>query len=83
MVLSVAPSHDAGAALHAGRLTDGVPEATNLEVEDFSDARLLHALREAAGLPSREMIDRVSSRLIAFTVGAPQSDDITMVAIRR
>ncbi len=63
--------------------TDGVPEATNVEVEDFTDGRLLEVLREAATLPSREMIDTVNSRLMAFTAGAPQSDDITMMAIRR
>jgi sigma-B regulation protein RsbU (phosphoserine phosphatase) len=63
--------------------TDGVPEATNLEVEDFSDARLRHVLREAGALPSREMIDSVNSSVMAFTAGAPQSDDITMIAIRR
>jgi sigma-B regulation protein RsbU (phosphoserine phosphatase) len=63
--------------------TDGVPEATNLAVEDFTDERLLEVLREVAEFPSREMIDVVNSRLMAFTAGAPQSDDITMVAVRR
>ena len=63
--------------------TDGVPEATNLDVEDFSDERMLEVLREAAALPSREIIETVNSRLMAFTAGAPQSDDITMMAIRR
>jgi serine phosphatase RsbU (regulator of sigma subunit) len=63
--------------------TDGVPEATNLEMEDFSDGRLLEILREAAGLSSRQIIDSVSSRLMAFTAGAQQSDDITMVAVQR
>ena len=63
--------------------TDGVPEATNLAMEDFSDGRMLDVLHEAGALPSREMIDMVNSRLMAFTAGAPQSDDITMVAVRR
>ena len=63
--------------------TDGVPEAINLEVEDFTDKRMLEVLGEAAELPSHEIIDMVNSRLMAFTAGAPQSDDITMVAVRR
>lgn len=63
--------------------TDGVPEATNLDVEDFSNERMLEVLREAAALPSREIIETVNSHVMAFTAGAPQSDDITMVAIRR
>jgi sigma-B regulation protein RsbU (phosphoserine phosphatase) len=62
--------------------TDGVSEANNPESDDFSDERLVDVLRTAAALRSREMIDTVSSRLLAFTAGAPQSDDITMVAVR-
>lgn len=63
--------------------TDGVPEATNLEEEDFTDGRLLQVLRDAATLPSSAIIDMVNSHLMAFTAGAPQSDDITMVVVRR
>jgi serine phosphatase RsbU (regulator of sigma subunit) len=63
--------------------TDGVPEANNLEMEEFTDARLVEVLRGAAALPSREIIGMVNSRLMAFTAGAPQSDDITTVAVRR
>lgn len=62
--------------------TDGVPEATNSELEDFTDERLVDVLRETAALPSREVIDTVNSRLVAFSAGAPQSDDITMVGVR-
>jgi serine phosphatase RsbU (regulator of sigma subunit) len=63
--------------------TDGVPEANNSELEDFTYERLEDVLRDAAKLPSREIIDKVNSRLLAFTAGAPQSDDITMVSVRR
>jgi len=62
--------------------TDGVPEANNSELEDFSNERLVEVLRAAAALPSREVIDTVNSRLLGFTAGAPQSDDITMLAVR-
>jgi phosphoserine phosphatase RsbU/P len=62
--------------------TDGVPEANNSEMEDFTNKRLAEVLGAAAALPSHEMIDAVNSRLLAFTAGAPQSDDITMVAVR-
>jgi serine phosphatase RsbU (regulator of sigma subunit) len=43
----------------------------------------MEVLRAAAALSSREMIDTVNSRLLTFTAGAPQSDDIAMVAVRR
>jgi sigma-B regulation protein RsbU (phosphoserine phosphatase) len=63
--------------------TDGVPEANNSELEDFTNERLEEVLRDAATLPSRNVIDNVNSRLLAFTAGAPQYDDITMVSVRR
>jgi serine phosphatase RsbU (regulator of sigma subunit) len=63
--------------------TDGVPEANNSELEDFTNERLEEVLSDAAKLPCRDIIDSVNSRLLAFTAGAPQSDDITMVCVRR
>lgn len=63
--------------------TDGVPEANNLREEEFTNERVVKVLRDAPRLPSREIIDGVNARLLAFTAGAPQSDDITMVCVRR
>jgi sigma-B regulation protein RsbU (phosphoserine phosphatase) len=63
--------------------TDGVPEATNAALDDFSDERLMGVLRQARALPARDIIQAVTSRLLAFTAGAQQSDDITMLAVRR
>ncbi len=62
--------------------TDGVSEANNAVLDDFTDDRLVAVLREAIGLPSKEIIGRVTEQLLSFTAGAPQSDDITMVAVR-
>jgi serine phosphatase RsbU (regulator of sigma subunit) len=77
----------AGAHLDPGDgiflFTDGVPEANNAELEDFTDERLEEVLRGAAALPSRDVIGTVNAQLLAFTAGAPQSDDITMVVVRR
>jgi serine phosphatase RsbU (regulator of sigma subunit) len=63
--------------------TDGVSEATNTQMDDFGDDRLMHVLGEAAALSARTLIETVSTRLQAFCADAPQSDDITMVAVRR
>ena len=63
--------------------TDGVPEANNAQEEEFTNERVVDALRCATPLPSREIIDCMSGQLLAFTAGAPQSDDITMVCVRR
>src|SRR5208337_3816757 len=63
--------------------TDGVPEANNAALEEFTYERLAASLRDNLSLACREMIDRVTRELLAFTAGAPQSDDITMLSIRR
>lgn len=62
--------------------TDGVPEAINPDYEDFAEERLVASLHDTAAQPCRDVISTMSSRLLAFTAGAPQSDDITMLAVR-
>jgi sigma-B regulation protein RsbU (phosphoserine phosphatase) len=62
--------------------TDGVPEANNAALDDFTDERLTEVLRGATSLSCRDIVDRVTSEVLAFTDGAPQSDDITMLSIR-
>jgi serine phosphatase RsbU (regulator of sigma subunit) len=63
--------------------TDGVPEATNAALDDFTDERLTDVLGAATSLPCRDIVSRVTHEVLAFTAGAPQSDDITMLTIRR
>jgi len=63
--------------------TDGVPEAQNEAEDDFTDARLMATLRECSALGCRDLIGHVTREVTAFTGGAQQSDDITMLCIRR
>ena len=63
--------------------TDGVPEANDPREEEFTTRRVRDVLLEAAQLPSREIICKMNTQLLAFTAGAQQSDDITMVCVRR
>jgi serine phosphatase RsbU (regulator of sigma subunit) len=63
--------------------TDGVPEANNAADEEFTYERLAASLRDGASLGCREMIDHLTRDVLAFTADAPQSDDITMLCIRR
>jgi serine phosphatase RsbU (regulator of sigma subunit) len=62
--------------------TDGVTEANNAALDDFSDARLAEVIQSSTALSCVEMIESVSRQVAAFVAGAPQSDDITMVALR-
>jgi serine phosphatase RsbU (regulator of sigma subunit) len=63
--------------------TDGVTEAENRKEELFGSERLEQALLEARGEPARAVVEQVVARVSAFANGAPQSDDITCVAVVR
>lgn len=62
--------------------TDGVTEAMNPADELFSEERLLHTLMALSAKPIEEMIGGLTEELIFFAQGAPQSDDITMMALK-
>lgn len=74
------------AALEEGSLlvafTDGITEAMNAEGEEWGEHRLIEAIRAADGLPAGDMIRRILAYVDAFTAGAEQHDDMTLVVIR-
>jgi serine phosphatase RsbU (regulator of sigma subunit)/CHASE2 domain-containing sensor protein len=63
--------------------TDGVTEAEDPQSHQFETARLEQALLEARDQPARGVVEHVVKRVIEFAKGAPQSDDITCVAVVR
>jgi serine phosphatase RsbU (regulator of sigma subunit) len=63
--------------------TDGVPEAQNVAERDLTDDRLVEILGAGSTLSCQDLIGFVTREVSAFTQGAPQSDDITMLCIRR
>lgn len=62
--------------------TDGVTEAENDDVEMLGEDRLLACLDAHAGRSAVELVDAVFAAVNEFAAGAPQSDDITVLAIR-
>ena len=63
--------------------TDGVAEATDGANTLYGTERMLDALNAAPGRCPEELLAAVSSDIGRFVGGAPQFDDITMLAIRR
>ena len=49
----------------------------------FGMRRLEQTVLEMRGNPAREVVDHVITRVAEFAKGAPQSDDITCVAVVR
>ena len=62
--------------------TDGVIEARSPEDEIYSRNRLQSLLIEPFKSAS-DMLDRIKTNLFAFIDFAPQSDDVTMLAVQR
>lgn len=62
--------------------TDGVTEAMNPADELFSEERLLRSVMALSAKPIGEMLRKLNEEIISFAQGAPQSDDITMMALR-
>ena len=63
--------------------TDGVNEAMNTSFEEFGDERLVNTLEGVTKLSCQEINDAVKAEVATFTSGAEQSDDITLLTIKR
>jgi sigma-B regulation protein RsbU (phosphoserine phosphatase) len=63
--------------------TDGVTEAESSQSAQFGMNRLEQAILEMRGHPARRAAEHVIKRVAEFAKGAPQSDDITCVAVVR
>jgi sigma-B regulation protein RsbU (phosphoserine phosphatase) len=62
--------------------TDGVTEAMNGTGELFEESRLVGSLERMNGSPLEAMLEGINADLMRFAGGAPQADDITMLALQ-
>jgi sigma-B regulation protein RsbU (phosphoserine phosphatase) len=63
--------------------TDGVTEAMNTSNEEFGEQRLEDTLAKVPLHSSQQVIGTIKADVAAFTGEAEQSDDITVMAIKR
>ena len=63
--------------------TDGVTEAMNPDRMEFGTRQLMTILGGQAGKSSQQIIDVVRGAIKDFAEGAEQSDDITMLVVKR
>ncbi len=63
--------------------SDGITEAMNLERELFEEDRLSDILRQHATEPAQTIVDRIVEAVQQHADGAPSSDDMTLVVVRR
>ena len=63
--------------------TDGVTEATNAAYEEFGVERLDSILRQQTDAGCQQMVEAVKTGIREFVGDAEQSDDITMLVVKR
>jgi sigma-B regulation protein RsbU (phosphoserine phosphatase) len=63
--------------------SDGIPEAMNANQEMYTDTKLGQSLQKLQHLPSSEIIDTIFSEVRAHANNFPQSDDMTMIVLKR
>ena len=63
--------------------TDGVNEAFNVDFQEYGDERMEQLLKQQSGKDCRALIDAQMNDVKAFAGEAPQSDDITIMALKR
>jgi sigma-B regulation protein RsbU (phosphoserine phosphatase) len=63
--------------------SDGITEAMSPAHEQFGRERLMELLRANRGLAVREVTQKIVEEVRRHEAGAPQSDDITLVAVKR
>ena len=62
--------------------TDGVSEAMNTESIEYGEERLEALLRAHTNTSAQEIIEEIHRDVQAFSKGAPQFDDLTMMALK-
>ncbi len=62
--------------------TDGLPEALDVEGEEFGESRIQEALTATAPLPVNEIRDEIVRRVQEWCSGAPQHDDLTFIVMK-
>ena len=63
--------------------SDGIVEAMNSRQEEYGIKRFVKNLTEGSGLPAKGIADLVLSKLSSWRGKAAQSDDITLVILKR
>ena len=62
--------------------TDGISEAMNAQDEEWGEEALEQAARKCDGMPAAGIMDRLIAAADEFAAGAPQHDDMTVVAVK-
>ena len=63
--------------------TDGITEATNVDYKEYGEKNLEALLKQQTKADCQQIIDNIKADVKAFAGDAEQSDDITLLALKR
>ncbi|MFM8536120.1 MAG: PP2C family protein-serine/threonine phosphatase, partial [Acidimicrobiia bacterium] len=63
--------------------SDGVPDAQNVQGEEFGEESLLEIVHAFRHEPAAALVEKIFSAIDDFAGEAPQFDDITLMVLRR
>jgi phosphoserine phosphatase RsbU/P len=63
--------------------TDGVTEAMNSSMDEYGEARLRQVMIGSSDKPAAGLLGGIVSDVERFVAGEPQSDDLTMLVLKR
>lgn len=63
--------------------TDGITEALTAAEEEYGEERLTQLVREIREEPAAKIIDRIIAEIEAFRRDAPQTDDMTLIVVKK
>jgi sigma-B regulation protein RsbU (phosphoserine phosphatase) len=63
--------------------SDGITEAMDPNLNFYEESRLFEVLKQQPGVPVKEVVEHIVSAVKTHAGSHPQSDDITVVALRR
>jgi sigma-B regulation protein RsbU (phosphoserine phosphatase) len=62
--------------------TDGISEPMNVHDEEWGENRLIQCIENCRGLSAHEEMAKIFAATDAFSAGASQHDDMTLVVLR-
>jgi sigma-B regulation protein RsbU (phosphoserine phosphatase) len=63
--------------------SDGVTEAMNSKTEEFGEDKLLDIIKSNLNFSAKELIDKIVTEVKAHSIKVEQSDDITLMVLKR
>jgi serine phosphatase RsbU (regulator of sigma subunit) len=63
--------------------TDGIPEAMDQSENEYTDERMINFFRANSGKAAADFVDAMVEDVRVHTSGFPQSDDITLLVLKR